>query len=135
MAEAIDFVPGDVSPPGPDLVSRRASLRSASQQGKTDILHLVQVKDTLKSYHQAKHTGQQTSLQRTVFIGKAISGDVEPGEHLGPQQEGSGILSAGKKNSSGTDGTKAPVVGSSSDSMTAKAFSSSVAGGEASARE
>jgi len=47
------------------------------------------MKDALQPHDQAEHAGQEAALQRSVLIGEAVSGCVEPGEHLGPRQESS----------------------------------------------
>src|SRR5208283_4457394 len=78
------------------------------QQSKPRVLHLVQVKDTLQADDRGKNAGQKPPFEQTVVVAEALAGRGEPRLYLGPQQERPRILGMGKKNLSGTTGTKPP---------------------------
>jgi hypothetical protein len=104
VTETVHFVPPHVPPPGTHVVSRGTMPRGTGQQSKSHVLHLVQVKDALQLDHQGDDAGQETPLERTVVVGEALAGRVEPREHMGTQQECPGVLGIGKKETVGHDG-------------------------------
>ena len=59
------------------------------------------MKYPLQPDHRHEHAGQETTLQRVVVVGEALLRDLPPAEHLGEQQEGTGVLRVAKKKSSG----------------------------------
>src|SRR5271165_5366946 len=124
VTETVYFVPQHVPSPGTHVVSRGTMPRISGQQGKSHVLHLVQVKNTFQPDDQGEDAGQEPPLERTVVVGKAFARRVEPREHLGPQQESPRVLGVGKKNLSGTTGTNPPDTWASNTSGVTRSSSS-----------
>ena len=125
MAEAIDFIPQQMFPPGSDVVPRRRAARGAAgQHAEAGIVDFVQMKDAFDPADRHEHAGQKTTLQRTVLVRETLPGDVPPMEHLRHQQEGPGILGVSEKKFSGGVGRDKPLAGGCSRSSISACSSS-----------
>src|SRR5215469_13807378 len=91
VAEGFDRLPTQVASPATDGEPRRPA--AAAQQGEADILHLVEMEQTLDTDQQREHAGQKAGRKSTHLVGQRRLGGCQPGQRRWQEEEGAGTWS------------------------------------------